>query len=435
MDKTVYNALFTKAANLVKEHIRGHRKGMPDVPNYTHSLRVADLLTTYGFSEEICLAGLLHDVVEDGNVSLEELVRMGFPNDIVEIVHLCTHDVNISNKDHRWIVMVMQLVKADSMAAWAVKLADITDNLTEAHMLSKDREKLMREVKAPVLLSASEHLLGKTQLWQNLSISINSDHDLRQSLIASWGEEWVSKLEKQGWTLEEISQIENGTKEGTVFQMGFTNAPEWAVQNLPRPLSGERHDENSQNIAEPSALSRTEKATKKLIALIPATGKDPKALTKEVIEHVERKCTDKQQKPEGKVPMKPYVAFVFDQHTFTYHVHLMNPTDVAYAKVVSETGGNASYGDEVMQTTHTELSKSNRGSLPKQSTMFIEYGNEFDLDWEIWYWLDLYRAGHEQPWKVMLSIPKYGDGYKPEYLRDGMLVGLTGMRIELRERK
>lgn len=168
MDNTTYTALAMRAKMLVKEHIKGNRKGMPEMPNYAHSLRVAHLLKVYGFNEETRLAGLLHDIVEDGDVSFEILENNGFPKDVIDIVRLCTHDMAIPHKDRRWVLMVTKLAKADSGAAWAVKLADVFDNLMDAHTLPKEREMFMREVKVPVLLSVSEHLLGETPLWKDL---------------------------------------------------------------------------------------------------------------------------------------------------------------------------------------------------------------------------------------------------------------------------
>ena len=72
------NVLEQVAEQLVKTQISGVRKGTTDVPNWTHSSRVRDILRVHGFSDEVILAGLLHDIVEDGGVSLDELRKMGF---------------------------------------------------------------------------------------------------------------------------------------------------------------------------------------------------------------------------------------------------------------------------------------------------------------------------------------------------------------------
>ena len=160
--------LLNQAEMLVKNQIKGTRKGMPDVPNHTHSFRVAKLLKAYGFDESVQLAGLLHDVVEDGGVTFTELIQQ-YPKNVVDMVRLCTHDTNISQKDRRWIIMVAKLTKADSREAFAIKLADVFDNLMDAHMLPKEREMYMREVKIPALLFLSRQLLKDSPLWRALN--------------------------------------------------------------------------------------------------------------------------------------------------------------------------------------------------------------------------------------------------------------------------
>jgi hypothetical protein len=168
MQNVNYELLFEKAARLVADKITGTRKGMPDKENFRHSFRVANLLKVYGFKEEVCIAGLLHDVIEDGGMQSYELRKL-FPSNIIDLVELSTHDLAVPHKDRRWVLMVAQLTKADSSDAFAIKLADVFDNLMDAHMLPKEREMFMREVKAPALLYLSEHLLKSTPLWQDLN--------------------------------------------------------------------------------------------------------------------------------------------------------------------------------------------------------------------------------------------------------------------------
>jgi len=168
MNDSQYQILTTRAEQLVKERIIGHRKGLPDMPNFIHSFRVAELLKKYRSNETVQLAGLLHDIVEDGGMTFEELVGLGFPEEVLDLVRLCTHDMSVSQKDLRWILMLIKLVRADSTNAWVIKLADVFDNIQDAHALSEEREKFMREVKIPVLLSASEHLLGTSEIWRGL---------------------------------------------------------------------------------------------------------------------------------------------------------------------------------------------------------------------------------------------------------------------------
>lgn len=147
--------MWQKARALVQERIKGHRKGT-DRPAYMHSVAVSEALRAKGYADEVCLAGLLHDIVEDGGVSLNDLIQMGFSARVVELVSLCTHDASIKNRDARWVKMMARLVDANDAEAWAIKLADIEDNLKDCGSMSPDRAKFLREVKWPLLQAVSK---------------------------------------------------------------------------------------------------------------------------------------------------------------------------------------------------------------------------------------------------------------------------------------
>lgn len=155
-------ALLLKAKLLVQERILGERKGLSGEPNYKHSIRVYEKVSELHHWDdpdmEMFLAALLHDVVEDGNTSFEELVEMGFSRKTVELVYLCTHDSEIKNPTERWTLMIAKLIEARSEEAWCIKLTDLADNLTQSHGLSEESRKFMVEVKAPLMLRLTEKL-------------------------------------------------------------------------------------------------------------------------------------------------------------------------------------------------------------------------------------------------------------------------------------
>lgn len=156
------------AESLVQTHILGFRKGTTDVPNWTHSFRVRDILVSHGFSDEVCLAGLLHDIVEDGNVSLQRLKDEGFSDRVVELVDLCSHDNELVGGEVRWVNMMARLARVGDADAWAIKMADLTDNLRSCHTMSEDRQRFMRETKRPLVLALTHELLGGHPLWNEL---------------------------------------------------------------------------------------------------------------------------------------------------------------------------------------------------------------------------------------------------------------------------
>ena len=60
-----YSELYERALRLADgSHRRQNRKGST-IPYITHPVHVSLILMRYGFAMEVCIAGLLHDVVED----------------------------------------------------------------------------------------------------------------------------------------------------------------------------------------------------------------------------------------------------------------------------------------------------------------------------------------------------------------------------------
>lgn len=164
-----YKRVSPIAESLVKERIQGNRKAMENDPNFMHSFRVSEIVQKLHHWDdpdyELFLAALLHDIVEDGNVSFEELVEMGFSDRTVELIYLCTHDKQIQNHTERWVRMIAKLIEANDVDAWSIKIADLADNLTQSDGLTEENRKFMIEAKAPVVLRLTEQL-GKGYLYR-----------------------------------------------------------------------------------------------------------------------------------------------------------------------------------------------------------------------------------------------------------------------------
>lgn len=159
------------AENLVKERILGDRKGISGEPSYLHSFRVRDLVSKCHHWDDpeydVFLAALLHDVVEDGGVSLDELRSMGFTDRTVELVDLSTHRLDVENSTERWILMMARLVEARDDGAWRIKMADLTDNLTQCSGLSHENRRFMVETKAPLMVRLTEGLWFNKMIFQD----------------------------------------------------------------------------------------------------------------------------------------------------------------------------------------------------------------------------------------------------------------------------
>lgn len=140
-----------KTKELVKSAIRGTRKGM-DEPAYIHSFRVSNLLKLYWFSDDVVLAWLLHDMVEDSDYTRQDLENLWYSDRVLDLVCLCSHDKTNSDKFGRWKDMICRLKIQWDIDARAIKLADFTDNLTECHLLSPEALERFLAKKAPVFV-------------------------------------------------------------------------------------------------------------------------------------------------------------------------------------------------------------------------------------------------------------------------------------------
>ena len=94
------------------------QKDKAGAPYLLHVLRV--MMTVEKMDEKI--VALLHDVVEDSEVSIEELANERFPKKILKAVELLTKTEKKTYEDY------IQEIKNNDLAR-VVKLADLKDNM------------------------------------------------------------------------------------------------------------------------------------------------------------------------------------------------------------------------------------------------------------------------------------------------------------------
>ena len=98
-------------------------------PYVTHPVRVAELIRGAGFDEEVQAAALLHDVVEDSDVGVEEIDRRFGPR-VAGIVAALTEDESIPGYERRKAEH-RDRVEAAGADAIAVYAADKLSNLRD----------------------------------------------------------------------------------------------------------------------------------------------------------------------------------------------------------------------------------------------------------------------------------------------------------------
>ena len=99
------------------------------IPYVYHPFHIAEQMK----DEDTTIVALLHDVVEDADITLEQLRSIGFSDAVIEAIALMTHDKSVPYMDY-----VRNIAKND--IARAVKLEDLRHN-SDLSRLDKVTEK------------------------------------------------------------------------------------------------------------------------------------------------------------------------------------------------------------------------------------------------------------------------------------------------------
>ena len=109
------------------------KSGMPDV---FHPFHLAEQMT----DEKTTVAALLHDVVEDTDMTFEDLAERGFDADVIEALRLLTHADGVP-----YLEYVAEIKK--NPIARAVKKADLIHNSDITRLDTVDEKALARREK------------------------------------------------------------------------------------------------------------------------------------------------------------------------------------------------------------------------------------------------------------------------------------------------
>lgn len=127
----VYTDL-TRKAMIVAYNAHDGQLDKSGVPYIFHPISVAEMMQT----EVECTVALLHDVVEDTNISFEDLEKE-FPYEIIRILKILTRDKNVDYMEY------IKGIKNDDVAT-RVKIADITHNSLESRLITINDEDIAR---------------------------------------------------------------------------------------------------------------------------------------------------------------------------------------------------------------------------------------------------------------------------------------------------
>ena len=115
------------------------RKGR-DVPYVSHLLGVASLVLEYGGDEDEAIGALLHDVIEDQDVTAEEITRIFGPR-VAEIVEGCTDGVPdaVTGEKPAWRPRKeAYIAHVDGSKSTSIRLVSAADKLHNTRAITAD---------------------------------------------------------------------------------------------------------------------------------------------------------------------------------------------------------------------------------------------------------------------------------------------------------
>lgn len=110
------------------------KKDKEGEPYIGHLERVSDKLT----KDNTRIAGLLHDVVEDTDLTYDDLRKLNFNEEIIELVRLVTKNPNTTETYHERITSI---IESKNIEAIKLKYSDMTDNCNMERLNKLDEDK------------------------------------------------------------------------------------------------------------------------------------------------------------------------------------------------------------------------------------------------------------------------------------------------------
>ena len=126
------NTKLTKKAMLLAYNAHQNQFDKGGVPYIYHPIHIAEQMNT----ETECLVALLHDIVEDTNLSFKDLEKE-CPKEVIDILKLLTHNKNIDYLEY------IKPIKNNPIAR-KVKIADLIHNSDKTRLNNITQEDITR---------------------------------------------------------------------------------------------------------------------------------------------------------------------------------------------------------------------------------------------------------------------------------------------------
>ena len=145
--------LINKAIYFAKKYHDGQLRKSGE-PFYSHPLEVAYMISDYNLKTDVIAASILHDVVEDKEVTINMILET-FGQRVAEMVNRLTRDrpdgTKLSVKE-----IIRMAYKNGDKEVLLIKIFDRLHNLQNIHFLTADKQiKVAKETLNTVLLAAT----------------------------------------------------------------------------------------------------------------------------------------------------------------------------------------------------------------------------------------------------------------------------------------
>lgn len=135
-------------------------------PVIYHSLRVGFYLDSLGYSKEIVIAALLHDILEDSEIILEE-IKKRFGKKVAKLVEVNSLDLSMPKNFKRY-KKAYSFARKSGSEALLIRGADLLDNSKYYYLVKSKNLKKLLLWKYDYFLKISEELIGNTQVFKDL---------------------------------------------------------------------------------------------------------------------------------------------------------------------------------------------------------------------------------------------------------------------------
>jgi (p)ppGpp synthase/HD superfamily hydrolase len=132
-----YSQRYDRALTLAASAHRTQKRKGGDIPYIVHPVHVSVILLRHGFSEDIVIAGLLHDVVEDQDVPLDD-IEAEFGAEVAEMVAVLSEKKLEGGVERPWEIRKREKLEQLHTATLGTVAVKAADSLHNARSLASD---------------------------------------------------------------------------------------------------------------------------------------------------------------------------------------------------------------------------------------------------------------------------------------------------------